>query len=275
MDKGFDIQITGIDEIAKTILYPGKFFLHSKPRTFNSFVLNLSGVGKYTVDNQSMIFRKNDFFFLCSGLIHQHRNIGEDLHSYAYVNFTTNNDNIFCQKPFIPMLILPDYGDLESDFESLLSAWEYKEGSYLTRCYEFIYRILNFMIGDLLEEKQQDFQYKRLKPAVARIHNNFRRELKIEELASLCNQSERHFRRCFEKFFEKSPKEYIIHLRFQTAKDLLHNTTNSIKEISEYVGYDSIYNFSKAFRILFGVSPSEWRKTERANIANPRISTGL
>jgi AraC-like DNA-binding protein len=266
MDQGFDVQITGIVEIAKTILYPGKWFFYNRPRNFNSFVLNLSGVGKYTVDNQSIIFRKNDFFFLRSGLIHQHGNIGEDLHSYAYVNFNTNNDNFFSQKPFIPMLILPDHGDLESDFESLLSVWNYKEGGYLTRCYEIIYRILNTMIGDLLEEKQQDFQYRRrLQPAVVHIHDHFRNKIKIEELASLCNQSERQFRRCFKKIFSKSPKEYIIQRRFQTAKYLLHNTTNSIEEISEYVGYDSIYNFSKDFKNLFGVSPSEWRKEERTS----------
>jgi AraC-like DNA-binding protein len=262
MDEGFDIQVNGIVEVAKTILYPGKSFRFDRPRTFNSFVLDLSGTGRYTVDDRTTVFRKNDLFFLRSGLIHQHANIGEDLHGYVYVNFHTSNDGLFGRKPFVPMLILPDHGDLEGDFESLLAAWHHKEGGYLTRCYEIVYRILNAMIGDLLEEKPEDHPYRRLRPAVAHIHKHFRSKITIGELASLCHQSERQFRRCFTQIFRNSPKEYMIRLRFQTAKDLLHNTTNSIEEIAEYVGYDSIYNFSKDFKNQFGVSPREWRRKE-------------
>ena len=58
----------------------------------------------------------------------------------------------------------------------------------------------------------------------------------------------------------KSPNEYIIELRLQFAKSLLDNTNISIKQVSEHVGYNDQYFFSRLFKKHIGISPQEYRK---------------
>ena len=46
--------------------------------------------------------------------------------------------------------------------------------------------------------------------------------------------------------------------RFETATDLLENTDNSITEIAHLLGYSNPTHFTRAFRRVAGVSPSEY-----------------
>ena len=48
--------------------------------------------------------------------------------------------------------------------------------------------------------------------------------------------------------------------RYETAIDLLENTDNSITEIAHLLGYSNPTHFTRAFRRVTGVSPSEFRQ---------------
>ena len=45
------------------------------------------------------------------------------------------------------------------------------------------------------------------------------------------------------------------------AKEFLEETTDSIQEIALNVGYNDALAFSKMFRHIVGVSPSQYRKS--------------
>ena len=54
-----------------------------------------------------------------------------------------------------------------------------------------------------------------------------------------------------------TPIRYLINIRLDKAKELLEkNPGISVKEVSDMVGYDDAYHFSKLFKKRFGVSPS-------------------
>ena len=65
----------------------------------------------------------------------------------------------------------------------------------------------------------------------------------------------------FKKTLGKSPSEYLTQCRIDQAKRLLtQSEDHSIKEISNAVGYDDPYYFSRIFKATTGLSPSEYRK---------------
>lgn len=65
----------------------------------------------------------------------------------------------------------------------------------------------------------------------------------------------------FKKTLGKSPSEYLTQCRIDQAKRLLtQSEEHSIKEISNAVGYDDPYYFSRIFKATTGLSPSEYRK---------------
>lgn len=71
----------------------------------------------------------------------------------------------------------------------------------------------------------------------------------------------------FRRSFGCSPREMLLRLRMECAKNLLLESTLSIKEIAGRVGYVQPHDFNRLFHRLVGVAPSQWR-------ANPEIGTG-
>jgi Transcriptional regulator containing an amidase domain and an AraC-type DNA-binding HTH domain len=54
--------------------------------------------------------------------------------------------------------------------------------------------------------------------------------------------------------------EYIIEVRMQNAKQFLIQTHKDISDIAMEVGYTDLKYFSKLFRKITGLNPSEYRK---------------
>ena len=81
-----------------------------------------------------------------------------------------------------------------------------------------------------------------------------------KKLAAECNISEVYFRKLFTKHFGISPKQYIIDLRIQKAKQLLTEGVMSVSVISEKCGFSNPYHFCSLFKQHTGVTPSEYRK---------------
>ncbi|SDX82635.1 AraC family transcriptional regulator [Paenibacillus sp. CF384] len=79
-------------------------------------------------------------------------------------------------------------------------------------------------------------------------------------MAERLNVSEDHFIRLFKEQFGVTPNQYVQHLRHQESKRCLRETEMKIEAIGCRIGYDSLHQFSHAFKRWQGVSPREYRK---------------
>ncbi len=80
------------------------------------------------------------------------------------------------------------------------------------------------------------------------------------KLAAECNISEVYFRKLFTKHFGITPKQFIIDVRINKAKQLLSEGMLSILVISELCGFSNAYHFCRIFKQHTGATPSEYRK---------------
>jgi DNA-binding CsgD family transcriptional regulator len=55
-----------------------------------------------------------------------------------------------------------------------------------------------------------------------------------------------------------SLRQYYLNTRIQKVKDLLVNSTKSIKQIADILGFESAAQLSKQFKERIGESPSGW-----------------
>jgi AraC-like DNA-binding protein len=69
----------------------------------------------------------------------------------------------------------------------------------------------------------------------------------------------RRFRQVFKQVTGKPPKQYYDGLRLEHAGQLLLNTTLSVRQVADRLGYSSQFHFSRAFKKKFGVAPARWR----------------
>lgn len=84
-----------------------------------------------------------------------------------------------------------------------------------------------------------------------------------EGLAGLAAQlylSERQTRNLVKKYYGQEYKTLIIKQRMEFADMLLGDTTRSLEEIAEEVGYRSYSGFYQAYTKYFGISPSDRRQ---------------
>jgi AraC-like DNA-binding protein len=83
--------------------------------------------------------------------------------------------------------------------------------------------------------------------------------LRMEDVAGEVGMSYSHFRRAFRARTGISPKQYHLQLRLRKAQELLGQTSLSIKQVADALGFDSPFHLSADFKARTGVSPTEWR----------------
>ncbi len=100
-----------------------------------------------------------------------------------------------------------------------------------------------------------------LTPAIEYIKQNISSpEIRNETLAEILGISEVYFRQLFKKEMRTSPRQYCLDLKMKKAKELLSNTNETVRAVSELCGFSSPFHFSRAFSKREGISPTEFRK---------------
>lgn len=84
--------------------------------------------------------------------------------------------------------------------------------------------------------------------------------LDLPRLAAEFGISYSHLRHSFRSRMGVSLKQYYVNTRLQKAQDLLANTSKSIKEIAEILGFESAFHLSNQFKRRFGAAPKSWRR---------------
>ena len=92
---------------------------------------------------------------------------------------------------------------------------------------------------------------------------NFNSELSLAVLSEELHLSKYYISHLFGKEFNMSFNDYINSLRVSAACRLLCDTTKSITEISEEVGFATARTFNRAFSKQYKLSPTEYRSSAR------------
>jgi AraC-like DNA-binding protein len=84
--------------------------------------------------------------------------------------------------------------------------------------------------------------------------------LDIVGLARSAHLSPAHFSRRFTATFGETPHRYLQRRRIERAAFLLRESRTPITDICLAVGFSSLGTFSRTFRSVMGVSPSQYRR---------------
>lgn len=87
-------------------------------------------------------------------------------------------------------------------------------------------------------------------------------ELSNESVAEHLGISEVYFRKLFKKN-NITPKQFILDMRLDMAKQLISQTNESVTNISEQCGFSNVYHFCRIFKEKTGYTPLNYRNTHR------------
>jgi AraC-like DNA-binding protein len=83
--------------------------------------------------------------------------------------------------------------------------------------------------------------------------------LNVRAVAAVAHISMAHFSRSFRAVFGETPHRYLQRRRVERSMFLLRDTERSVTDICFDVGFTSRGTFSRTFREIMGVSPSDYR----------------
>lgn len=91
------------------------------------------------------------------------------------------------------------------------------------------------------------------------IEAHYMEDISLQDVAAQLHYSDAYFCKFFKQNFDKNFIMYLSELRVEKAKELLEDMTINVKDISQRVGFRDSGYFTKVFKRVTGVTPSEYR----------------
>ncbi len=101
--------------------------------------------------------------------------------------------------------------------------------------------------------------YIRFQSTLDYIEMHLGESLRIGALAGLAHLERTYFSRTFQKCLGIKPVEYVMRRRVERAKQRLWSTDAPLRAIADGLGFSDAFHFSKCFKRLTGLTPSDFR----------------
>jgi AraC-like DNA-binding protein len=106
----------------------------------------------------------------------------------------------------------------------------------------------------------REIRDRRIERSLEMLHADLSRLWTVDHLARAVGLSRPVFARQFVKMMSVSPMRYLTHRRLERAALLLLDSSSSLAEIAQSVGYRSEFAFGRAFKRHHGVAPGHYRR---------------
>lgn len=193
---------------------------YGKEEVLNTFVLLFDKIDK--MNEQEKRNKIIELFVLCHNAISSYSRNGVPLIEYS-----------------------EKLSEIQSIKEQDLREWSYKK-------FQCIVRVMNTKRdGQVSPIIENSMRY---------IKEHYREELSLEEVAGNAGVTPQYFSKLFKEETGVRFIKWILGLRIDKAKELMNTGTMQIKEIGYMVGYNDPNYFSRIFKKVEGVSPTQYVK---------------
>lgn len=101
----------------------------------------------------------------------------------------------------------------------------------------------------------------RVRTAMDLLCRRLNERLTVEDLADACCLSASRLAHLFREQVGQSPMRFLEAQRIRRARELLEHSALGVAEISDRVGFESPFYFSRRFSLAVGMSPRAYRAT--------------
>lgn len=249
------------------------------------FTLVRQGILRVTFSGKRFEFGEGEGFFLNTNILHTMESADGDQpvlwdsHMLHPMLLGGSYKSVFDQKYMAPILKnrkfeLAEFRPGQQRQQEILELLERVAQAQGQIFAEFQTRNLFSEIWLLLLREMEDLEQhaelpkpvsqERIRIMLEYIHQHYAEKVTLEQIAGAALVSKRECLRCFQSCIEKTPFAYLLDYRVQMAEKLLRTTDRSMTEIAMDTGFSGSAYFSKTFRELRGMSPSQYRAISRS-----------
>ncbi|MEJ8303976.1 helix-turn-helix domain-containing protein [Saccharibacillus sacchari] len=174
---------------------------------------------------------------------------------------------------------LSDLLETKRAFDALLEQWRRLGALDQLRLTSHLYELVHILLKQQHEattEASPNTADPRIARALRYMEGHVSRTVTLADIAEAAGCGARRLSQLFHTRFERSPFQVLIGLRMERAKKHLRETSATLQQIAEQVGYANAYSFSRQFKHSCGCSPERYRKQDaqgyRELVSGPGVS---
>ena len=259
-----------------------QMILHSHA-DYSELVIVLEGTATHIVTNEKYLVQKGDVFVINNDTIHGYENAKnfkicnimfqlneafsmsydiwelEGFHALFVIEPYLAKDHLFQNRL---RLFLSQFNEIELLTQKMLKEYQEKTSGWKTfLLINFIELALQLSRAYQIHTNIESAQLMQLIKPITYIEKNYMESITIDLLAKQANLSSRQLTRLFQEAYHISPGNYLLQLRIQKSKTLLNYSELSICDIAYQSGFNDSNYFSRQFRNITGITPTQFRKS--------------
>ena len=272
---GLCVTTVGHQIISKNDSYPPKdhpsdyYFNVEKGRILNEYQLLYitSGNGIFTIEKEKdpCTITEGKMFFLMPGVWHSYNPSENSEWNEYWVGFKGKIVDKIIEKGFFenrePVFDIGLDDRIVDLFYKAINIAHEERAGYQQALSGIVMHLLGLMY---YWDKTRDFKdeelVSKIKKAKVIMRESIYKSITLEDISKTLEISYSGFRRAFKDYTGSSPMNYMLELKLNEAKLLLSNSTQSVKEISYTLNFESPDYFSTFFKKKIGITPLEYRE---------------
>lgn len=221
-----------------------------------------------TMDLEDYNLQKDDFVIIAPGIVHDSKTLKKC--SAVVIQFDSSViDNIYSDS--FSSFLECNFFQNKKSFISKGSQHTRETVSSMVKCYnDFnisnsiyilsgILELLSIIAKDLVQINADNFDIKKI---CYYIENNATNSITLAEAAKISGYTKTYFSKKFKDILGISFKEYADFIIMRRAQQLILSENKSVTEVAMALGYDSVQNFSRAFKRTTGFSPRQCKNLQ-------------
>lgn len=235
---------------------------------YDVFLFVESGCLTYCIDGHRLSLTKGDLLYFPGGSLRYATGDGIHDHQKYAVIF-----RVYPGGTSIPLLDnrqhrlvhIRNYDYVKQRFSLLVQQWLGKLPHYETICKGIVVELLG--IADR-EMENARFPAKKLSLVTEIQHYilaHYREQIRIELLAELVDRTPNYVTKIFREVTGQTPIGYLHQVRITAARELLVNSSMTIGQIADMLGFCDQSYFNRVYKKMMGYPPSSHLKEKRAD----------
>lgn len=224
------------------------------------------GKGIFKLRDKTFHLKEGQGFLICPNTIAYYKANDKEPWKYSWCAFDGLNAEAYLKRANLtvdnPIFEYSKDNKLNVCFEEMVQAINREKSKDLR-----LQSLLYLFLATIIDENSVDESYKGIETnknmyinkAIEFIQVNYSRKVRVSELACYIGLDRKYISKIFKSIMGVTIQDYLISYRINKAKEMMKDRQLAIGDISRSVGYDNPLIFSKIFKKVNGVSPSEFR----------------
>lgn len=227
-----------------------------------------SGTGIFNIKDRRYTIKKNTLLYISpghpysieldptapAGLLTVH-------FSYTKVNFNEGKWDIVGETRSLSQKFARELEDpylVEEQFEKLVDCWNQKLPGYEFMARTMLQQLMITIMQNLNKHPKNFANSMKIEKIIQHMHQNIQGKITLPELSEMVQMTPAYMSRTFKETTGYTIIEYFNKLKIDKAKTLLIEGDKKIKEVSQELGFADEFYFSRIFKKIEGITPSQF-----------------